>query len=464
MIQTKRSTLLFSTMGAAMTFPAHAAKPMAEVPQQKPNILFILADDLGYGDLGCYGNKVIQTPVIDGLCSQSMRFTDCYAGASVSSPSRCCLMTGMNTGHSRIRGNTCKVGGLQGEREGLPGLVRRTNLQPEDLTIAKVLHDQGYRTCLVNKWHLDGFDSTSGPLDRGFDEFYGWLINEPLSHNYYPSVRWRNRERYIIEPNLNGQHGDHNTDRATDEALDFINRMVKEGPFFLYLAYNVPHVPLDAKDRTLYEQSGLPADDQSYASLITHMDQNIGRLLDSLTALGLYQNTIVVFASDNGGASAAKLQILKPNAFLRGWKGELYEGGIRVPMMVRWPGHIRPGSESSQPCYFPDFFPTFAHLAGVKNIKTDGEDLFPVLTGEKAKLKDRFLYWEQFPRKGLSQAVRFGDWKVVRMSMDKPWELYNLKDDPSESCNVAAEHPDVVAKMDRYAAGARTESECWPVD
>jgi arylsulfatase A-like enzyme len=479
---TNLSSLLLSSMGAAVAFQAQAAKPVAEKNQQKPNILFILADDMGYGDLGCYGNRVIRTPVIDSLSAQSMRFTDCYAGASVSSPSRCCLMTGMNTGHSRIRGNTCKVGGLQGEREGISGLVRRTNLQPEDLTMAKVLHDQGYRTCLVNKWHLDGFDTAAGPLDRGFDEFYGWLINEPRSHNFYPSVRWRNRERYIIEPNLNGQHLDHNTDRSTDEAIDFIRRMAKgctyeacekatvkavglqKQPFFLYLAYNVPHVPLDAKDRTLYEKSGLPLNDQSYASLISHMDESIGRVLHTLEELGLDKNTLVVFASDNGGATAAELQTLKPNASLRGWKGELYEGGIRVPMMVRWPGHVRSGSESSQPCYFPDFFPTFAHLAGAKNLKTDGVDLYPVLTEKKIKLKDRFLYWEQFPKKGLSQAVRYENWKAVRMNLDKPWELYNLKEDPSESRNVAAEYPEIVAKIDQYATGARTESECWPVD
>jgi arylsulfatase A-like enzyme len=510
----RKSLLFTSGIGALMPAQAQAAKPMKE---EMPNILFILADDLGYGDLGCYGNKVIRTPVIDGLAAQGMRFTDCYAGASVSSPSRCCLMTGLNTGHSRIRGNTCKVGGLQGEREGIVGLVRRTNLQPEDITIADLLHDQGYRTCLVNKWHLDGFDSTATPLDRGFDEFYGWLIREPRSHNYYPSVRWRNRESYIIEPNQSGMHGDHNTDRATDEALSFLERVSKgatpEGcaeatakaccptkqPFFLYLAYNVPHVPLDAKDRTAYENSGLPLNDQSYAALITHMDENIGRVLRKLEELGIDDNTIVVFASDNGGASAAEVKELKLNGKLRGWKGELYEGGIRVPMMVRWPDHIKPGGSSSQPCYFPDFMPTFLRIAGVTDLQqavstsmllkrnpklqtsnpkparidssristtnqpvTDGIDLMPAFQGKK--LPKRFLYWEQFPRKGLSQAVRYGDWKAVRMSLDKPWELYNLKKDPSETTDVAVQNPKVLALINTWVAAARTESDCWPVE
>jgi len=257
-----------ASLGLAALLPATG---QSTKPAEKPNILFILADDLGYGDLGCYGNKVVQTPIIDKLSGESMRFTDCYAGASVSSPSRCCLMTGLHTGHGRIRGNMCKAGGIQGEREGIPGLVRRTNLQPEDITIAELLSNQGYRTCLVNKWHLDGFDSTATPMDRGFDEFYGWLIQEPRSHNYYPSIRWRNRKSYVIEPNLDGNHMDHNTDRSTDEAISFIERMARgvtaeacstatakaigeqKQPFFLYLAYNAPHVPLDAKDRKLYE-------------------------------------------------------------------------------------------------------------------------------------------------------------------------------------------------------------------
>ncbi len=475
-------TKIRASLGLAALLPATS---QAVKPAEKPNIIFILADDLGYGDLACYGNKVIKTPVIDKLSSEGMHFTDSYSGASVSSPSRCCLMTGLNTGHGRIRGNMCKVGGIQGEREGMPGLVRRTNLQPQDVTIAELLHSQGYRTCLVNKWHLDGFDSTATPMDRGFDEFYGWLIPEPKSHNFYPTVRWRNREKYTIEPNLNGQHGDHNTDRSTDEAIGFIERMGQGSPFFLYLAYNAPHVPLDAKDRKLYENSGLPVVDQSYAALVSHMDENIGRVLQTLEKLGLDKNTLVVFASDNGGATAAEVQELKLNGILRGFKGELWEGGIRVPMMVRWPGHIKPGSVSNQPCYFPDFFPTFAKLAGVTDLEesvrgllrqkmdtdyfaptkesvTDGVDLMPALKGKK--LPNRMLYWEQFPRTGLSQAIRFDNWKAIRMDLKKPWMLFNLKLDPAETTDVAAKNPKVIAQINTYIATARTESECWPVD
>lgn len=442
-----------------------------------PNIVFILADDLGYGDLGCYGNEVVKTPVIDKLSAEGVRFTNFYAGASVSSPSRCCLMTGLHTGHSRIRGNMCRTGGITGSREGM-GIVRRTNLQPEDITIGNVLKDNGYYTCLVNKWHLDGFDESAGPLDRGFDEFYGWLINEPRSHNFYPDVRWRNRERYEIPANKDGQHGDHNTDRSTDEAIDFIKRMASGAtlqgckdatgklmpkPFFLYLAYNAPHVPLDAKDRKLYENSGLPVTDQSYASLISHMDENIGKVLDVIKETGLDDNTIIIFASDNGGAKAANVEKLKLNGELRGWKGELYEGGIRVPVIVKWPGVTKPGSISDYPAYFPDFFATFSEISGSKKIKGDGESLVKVLKGRKAN-KNRMLYWEQYPSKGISQAVRYGKWKGIRLNNNQPWMLYNLETDKSETTNIAGKHPEIIRKIETFANSSHTQSECWPVD
>lgn len=471
---TRITDLFIAGAGLASILPAKAAASERKSnDEQKPNILFILADDLGYGDLGCYGNEVIKTPVIDGLADEGMRFTDFYAGASVSSPSRCCLMTGMNTGHSRIRGNTCKTGGLEGDREGM-GRVRRTSIQPEDLTIASVLHNQGYRTCLVNKWHLDGFDSKSGPLDRGFDEFYGWLIGEPRSQNYYPDVRWRNRERYEIDANKDGRHGDHNTDRSTDEAIDFLKRMAGKKdsatavngnqPFFLYLAYNSPHVPLDARSRKLYENSGLPLTDQSYASLVSQMDECIGRVLETLKALGIENNTIVIFASDNGGAKAAMVEKLKLNGKLRGWKGDLYEGGLRVPVIVRWPGRIKAGSVSAAPCYFSDFFSTFADISGAGKQKTDGIDLLPLFTGKSKKIPERFLYWEQFPRKGISQAVRFGNWKAIRMQQNEPWQLYNLKDDVSETKDLAKDYPGIISRINKYMKTARTDSECWPVD
>lgn len=431
--------------------------------KEKPNILFILADDLGYGDLGCFGNKIIQTKTIDKLASEGVTFTDCYAGASVSSPSRACLMTGLHTGNTTIRGNMCRVGGIVGEREGM-GTVRRTNLQPQDSTVANVLSNNGYVTALVNKWHLDGFDPTAGPLDRGFDEFYGWLIREPDSHNYYPSKRWRNREEYTITENLNGSHVDHNTDRATDEAIDFLRRN-KDNNFFLYLAYNVPHVPLDSKSWGIYENANMSPNDKSYAALITHMDECIAKVLDELKTLGLDDNTIIIFASDNGGAKAAQTDKLVLNGKLKGWKGELNEGGIRVPLIVRLPDRSNAGKVTDFPCYFPDMLPTMADMTDSKTyLKSDGISIYSEIKNPGSMSKeDRYLYWEQYPKKGIGQAVRWGDWKLIRQNLDKEFELYNLKTDISESQNVASQHKEIVNKLAKYMEEAHSESEYWPV-
>lgn len=433
--------------------------------QQKPNIVFILADDLGYGDLACYGNKVIQTPNIDKLADEGVKFTQGYAGASVSSPSRSCLMTGLHTGHTRIRGNMCRVGGIVGEREGM-GTVRRTNLQPQDTTIANVLSNNGYITCLVNKWHLDGFDPTATPLDRGFTEFYGWLIREPRSHNYYPDIRYNNREEYEIQENANGTHIDHNTDRSTSEAIDFLNRQTNDKPFFLYLAYNVPHVPLDAKDSGIYsDMKNLTDNDKAYAALITHMDECIGRVMMALQSNGQLENTMVVFASDNGGAKAANIKNLPPiNSNLRGWKGELYEGGLRAPIIIRMPDKTSAGEVSDYPCYFPDFFSTFVDFTASRTgVETDGISLLPEIKKVGSQPRERFLYWEQFPNKGISQAVRWGKWKMIRSNIDKPYVLYNLKNDESETKDIAENYPDVVRTIADYMKAAHIESENWPI-
>lgn len=477
-------TLLAAGTGLSLMNPVVSQTDVVKStnPSQEnkhPNILFILADDLGYGDLGCYGNTVVKTPVIDSLAAAGLRFTDFYAGASVSSPSRGCLLTGLHTGHARIRGNMCRVGGMEGEREGIPGKVRRTNLQPEDKTLGDLLRDQGYRTCLVNKWHVDGFDTTATPLDRGFDEFYGWLVHEPRSHNFYPDVRWRNRERYEIPANQNGLHTDHNTDRATDEAVAFITRMGKgvtpdgcqlaagqatSQPFFLYMAYNAPHVPLDAKDTLLYAGQGLPDTDRRYAAMISHMDASIGRLMNTLREQGLADNTLVVFASDNGGAKAAGVQTLPLNGALKGWKGELWEGGIRVPLMASWTGHIRPGTQTAEPAYFPDFFATFADLIASDTYATgDGVSLMPLLTGDVTALPERALYWEQYPRVDISVALRKGPWKIIRHQVDQPWQLYNLKEDLGETTDLAAKYPAIVTDLSRLAEAAHEPSPYWPV-
>lgn len=455
---------ILGTMSAlvGIALPVHSQEKSNNDPK-RPNVLFILADDLGYGDLGCFGNKIIKTETIDKLSSEGVTFTNCYAGASVSSPSRGTLMTGLHTGHSRIRGNMCRTGGIVGEREGM-GTVRRINLMPQDSTIANVLSNNGYVTCLVNKWHLDGFDPAAGPLDRGFNEFYGWLIREPQSHNYYPSKRWRNREEYTIEANLNGQQVDHNTDRATDEAIDFIRRQ-KDNNFFLYLAYNVPHVPLDSKSWGIYKNADMSPNDKSYAALITHMDESIEKVLSELKNLGLDDNTIVIFASDNGGAKAAKTDKLILNGELKGWKGELYEGGIRVPLIIRMPNRKNAGAVSDFPCYFPDLFSTMIDMtASHTTLKTDGISICPEVENPGRMIKDqRYLYWEQYPSKGISQAVRWGDWKLIRPNLDQEIELYNLKTDIKETTNVASLHPDIVARLSNYLNESHVESDNWPI-
>ena len=304
----------------------------------RPNIIFILADDLGYGDLSCYGSKTIKTPNIDKLAATGTRFNQSYAGSGISSPSRCALMTGKNTGNSRIRDNMCTAGGMTGLKitpEGDTTIVRRTSLQPQDTTIATVLHAAGYKTCLVNKWHLDGYDPKSSPIYRGFDEFHGWLIStvESNSPYYYPYNRFDNDKLIHIKANEHDKHIKHNTDISTDDAINFIKRN-KKNPFFLYLAFDAPHEPYIIDNTTWYDDESWSMNDKRYASLVTHMDAAIGRLLTYLEKNNLRENTLVIFASDNGAAVQAPLKLFNCNAGFRGRKAQLYEGGIRVPFIV----------------------------------------------------------------------------------------------------------------------------------
>jgi arylsulfatase A-like enzyme len=427
----------------------------------KPNIVFIIADDMGYGDLACYGNKVVKTPNIDQLARDGVRFTQAYAGSAVSSPSRCCLLTGMNSGHSRIRDNFAKTGGIVGDKNGTP--IHRANLLETDTTLALMLHGVGYHSILINKWHQDGFNPTAGPLDRGFDEFKGWLINNPESNlpYYYPAKRFNNRQLVDVPENQNGIQGKHNNDISTDEAIQFIGEN-KHKPFFLYLAYDTPHEPYVIRDLGIYKDSKLSLTAKTYAALITHMDDNVGRVLKALDAHGLRENTVVVFISDNGGAVMAPREELKCNANLRGLKGNLYEGGIRVPVIARWPHHFAKGKISNALTYFPDFMPTLAQITGAKATQhIDGISILPTLKGKNQDTENRFLYWE-FPNQ--SQAVRWGKWKAIRTAWSKALELYDLDTDLSETTDVAKQNPNVISTIENYLKTARTESEYWPTD
>ena len=350
----------------------HAAADDGQEPQQataeRPNIVFILADDMGYGDLACYGNKHIQTPNIDRLARTGTSFTQAYAGSGISSPSRCSLMTGRNTGNSRIRDNQCYAGGLTGLKinpKGDTTIIRRANLLPEDTTLATVLSAGGYRTCLVNKWHLDGYDPQAAPNHRGFHEFYGWTISTVHSNApyYYPYYRLHGDSLVNITENENDAHVRHNTEISTDDAIAFIHRN-KERQFFLFLGYDAPHEPYNIDDTSWYDEQGEWSENtKRYAALVTHMDYNIGRLMATLDALGLRERTLVIFASDNGAAVMAPMTELNCGAGLKGRKGQLYEGGIRVPLIVNQPGTV-PARQTDHLVYFPDFMPTLAHITG----------------------------------------------------------------------------------------------------
>ena len=434
---------------------------------QQPNIVFILADDLGYGDLSCYGSKHIKTPNIDQLAKTGTSFTQCYAGSGISSPSRCALMTGRNTGHSTIRDNQCTAGGIRGIKinpKGDTTYVRRANLLPSDTTIATVLSAAGYRTCLVNKWHLDGYEPTAAPHHRGFHEFYGWTISTIHSNSpyYYPYFRFAGDSLIHIDDNAHDRHIKHNTDLSTDDAIAFVRRNSHQ-PFFLYLAYDAPHEPYIIEDTHWYdEQEQWSLTDKRYAALVTHMDAAIGRLLDELDRLHLRENTLVIFASDNGPAVQAPLQAFRCAAGFKGRKGQLYEGGIRVPFIVNQPGRV-PVRQLSNPIYFPDMMPTLAAIAGAgKHLPahTDGMDVSPLFVGKEMRTDNRMLYWE-FP--GKQRAARKGKWKCVTIRPNKPLELYDLEADPGETRNLAKDYPALVEQMDKEMRRMRTPSPYWPL-
>ena len=463
------------TLGALLAQQAQAAGDQPQkATTERPNIIFILADDMGYGDLACYGNQYIQTPNIDRLARTGTSFTQAYAGSGISSPSRCSLMTGKNSGNTRIRDNQCYAGGMTGLKispKGDTTIVRRANLLHEDVTLGTVLSRAGYRTCLVNKWHLDGYDPQAAPNHRGFDEFYGWTIATVHSNSpyYYPYYRLHGDSLVNIKENEHDAHVRHNTEISTDDAIQFIHRN-QDRPFFLFLGYDAPHEPYNIDDTSWYDEQGdWSQNTKRYAALVTHMDYNIGRLLGTLDALGLRENTLVIFASDNGAAVQAPLKELNCGAGLKGRKGQLYEGGIRVPLIVNQPGRV-PARQIDNLVYFPDFMPTLARIAAGDDVprithlvprETNGMDISPLFYGQDIDTDSRDLYWE-FP--GKQRAIRSSGWKAVTVKKGAPLELYRIKDDPLEQHNLADEYPEVVKKLDRRMHQMRTPSVNYPID
>lgn len=432
-----------------------------------PNIVFILADDLGYGDLSLYGQEKVDTPHIDQLAAEGIRFTDFYAGAPICSPSRSVLMTGQHTGHTRIRGNMATYGGIvgyKGERE-----VRRAHLLATDTTIGHILHDAGYRTGVVGKWHLDGFNKDAGPLDRGFDEFYGWLVSEPGTYasTYFPPKRFANRALLSVPQNQDGAEGYYHPDMCLDEARAFIDEH-RAAPFYLHIGLNLPHSPYQTNDFGPYAERDWPEAYKHYAGMIHWTDQFVGSLMAHLKEAGLDQNTIVFFTSDNGPRSEPEelqtqtVDFFDSNGPLRGYKRDLSDGGIRVPLIARWPAKIEANTVSQVPGYFADIMATLADLANADPIEnTDGISLVPALTGNHQADGDRFLYWEDFEGP-FERAVRWGKWKAI-VPIDGPFQLYDISNDIHEDQNLAHAHPDIVEAIRAYMRTARSGSENWPI-
>lgn len=453
------STLTLATLAAWLS-PVAEQFARADEKRSAPNIVFILADDLGYGDLGCYGQKRIKTPNLDRLASEGTRFPQCYAGSTVCAPSRCCLMTGMHTGHARVRGNAL------------------VPLRAEDVTVAEVLKRAGYCTALVGKWGLGEAGSTGMPTRKGFDSFFGYL-NQVHAHNYYPDFLWKNDKKVPLEGNVvvkgvATERKQYSADLFTREALAFLDE-TRDEPFFLYLACTLPHANNEAGNKGMevpsdapYSSESWPQAQKNHAAMITRLDTDVGKVLARLKEKKLDDNTIVFFTSDNGPhkEGGADPEFFQSSGPLRGIKRAMHEGGIRVPMIVRWPGKVPAGAVSDYAWAFWDFLPTAADLAGAKAPSgIDGVSVLPALKdpklAERQPASHDFFYWE-FHERGFQQAVRMGDWKYIRPAKGKP-ELFDLKSDLGEKKNVYAEQPEVVKKIESYLKEARTESKDWPV-
>ncbi len=436
---------------------AAAGAAYAQTRTAKPNIVFILSDDLGYGDLGCYGQQKIQTPVLDRLAAGGMRFTQAYAGSTVCAPSRCCLMTGRHTGHASVRGNKSPELGLR----------------KDEVTVASMLRATGYRTALFGKWGLGAYDVDSHPNDKGFQQFFGYL-NQGHAHNSFPDYLWDNKSEHFLKENWFNRKKTFSNDLFTERALKFIGEQGQD-PFFLYLSYTIPHadnergnfnkIGIDSPDMGPYANRDWPDVEKNFAATVTRMDTQIGQLLAALDTKGVRENTLVIFTSDNGPHKEGghNPNFFESSGAVRGTKRDLYEGGVRVPTIADWKGRIRPGQVSDHAWAFWDFLPTAAELAAVKAPgQIDGLSFVPAMLGGRQAAHD-YLYWE-FHEGGFQQAVRQGDWKLVRQAPKNQLELFNLKQDLKETRNLAAEQPQVLAKMQALFRSARTDHPQFPTN
>lgn len=454
-----------------------AAETSAAVPAEgAPNIVLILADDLGTGHLGFNGQTLIRTPHLDRMRAEGMSFTRAYAGCTVCAPSRSTLLTGRHMGHTSVRGN---AGG--------------TPLLDEDVTLAEVLRAAGYATGGFGKWGLGDAGTTGMPTRQGFDTFFGYY-HQVHAHSFYPAYLWRDGERYHLPGNSgreDGLTGDGRGQYAHDEihtkALDFIQAH-RDRRFFCYVPYTLPHLELLVPDDSLAEYAGVFPEPHPYvtrdrhfqdqprpraalAAMVTRLDRGVGQILELLLRLGLDGRTLVLFASDNG-APAGDLpgpDFFRGNRHLRGAKGSLHEGGLRVPLLARWPGRIAANSTCDLPCYFPDIMPTLAEIAGATPALPSGLDgisLVPALLGERAagrpQGRHEFMYWEWGDGPRRQKAVRMGRWKAWQPAPARPLQLFDLEADESETTDLAAAEPAVVARIGEYLARCRTEPVARP--
>lgn len=460
---------------AVALFLVAAATASSAASADRPNVIFILADDLGYGDLGSYGQAVIRTPALDRMARQGIRFTQFYAGATVCAPSRSVLMTGQHTGHTHVRGNA-------------PGPdMTAQSLRDEDVTVAEVLKSAGYSTGLFGKWGLGEVGLEGHPLKQGFDAFFGYL-NQVHAHNYYPEFLWRGLQKSPLRNKVERvsrvyggftggwatERNEYSHDVIMREAMAWIEER-RDSPFFLYLALTIPHANNEGTRATgdgaevpeygIYDREDWPNPDKGQAAMITRMDRDVGMLLERLAEMGIEENTLVMFSSDNGPHNESNHDLLKfhPSGDLRGTKRDLYDGGIRVPFLAWWPGTIQPGRVSDHIGYFGDLMATAAELAGVDTpANTDSISFAPTLLGRSNEQEEHeYLYWE-FYEGGSAQAVRLRQWKGVRQPMlTGRIELYDVTRDVGEKYNVARNHPEVVEKIEEIMVQAHLAHPNW---
>lgn len=445
--------------------------------QQKPNVVFIIADDLGYGDLSCYGQEKFQTPNIDRLALNGTRFTRSYSGTTVSAPSRASLMTGLHTGHAPIRGNK----EIQPEGQApLPG---------EAYTLFQLFKDAGYTTGAFGKWGLGYPGSTGDPMSQGIDRFFGYNCQR-LAHNYYPAHLWSNHTKVMFPENADGKSVTYSQDLIQKETLEFIEQQ-KETPFFLFVPMMLPHaelvvpedsiiqgfrgqfpeIPYQGVDaRTAFTKGGYRSQEHpraTHAAMVTRIDVYVGQIIEKLEEAGVHENTLIIFTSDNGPhrEGGGDPDFFNSNEIYRGYKRDLYEGVIRVPTIISWQGNVPSGKENNFPFAFWDYMPTFAGLTGQEVPEnTDGINILPALFGKEGQAERDYFYFE-FHELGGRQALIQGDWKLLHLDIREGgrFELYNLASDPSENHNIIDLFPRKAAELQEIMKGARTEDPNWPL-